>query len=198
MVNKSIIFFLGLCPIIPIIAHFAEGILFVAEFWFLFAVGIASTMLINYFKIDKRSHIVLYLHIIMAAALYAQIVGVIFPVVAVGIERYLYIAAFSYILIISLGMYSSSRYPFEMPVLYSIILAAVSILRELVVFGTVSLPVRSGLFSITLVPFPLPLKFWGSSAGVLMMLGVALWLFRSFHKGELLPFQTDETYRNRQ
>ena len=197
MVNKSIIFFLGLCPIIPIIAHFAEGILFVAEFWFLFAVGIASTMLINYFKIDKRSHIVLYLHIIMAAALYAQIVGVIFPVVAVGIERYLYIAAFSYILIISLGMYSSSRYPFEIPILYSILVAALSIVRELAVFGTVSLPVRSGLFSITLVPFPLPLKFWGSSAGVLMMLGVALWLFRSFHKGELLPFQTDETYRNR-
>ena len=152
-------------------------------------------MLINYFKIDKRSHIVLYLHIIMAAALYAQIVGVIFPVVAVGIERYLYIAAFSYILIISLGMYSSSRYPFEIPILYSILVAALSIVRELAVFGTVSLPARSGLFSMTLIPFSLPLKFWGSSAGVLMMLGVALWLFRSVHKGELLPFQTDEAYR---
>ena len=155
-------------------------------------------MFINYFKIDKFSQIILSLDIILAAALYAQIVGVIFPVMAISLERYIYMVGFSYILIISIGIYDSSQYSFEMPILYSILLAAISILRELVVFGTVSLPVRTGLFSITLIPFPLPLKFWGSSAGVLMMLGIVLWLFRSFHKGELLPFQTDESYRNRQ
>lgn len=198
MVDKSIAFFLGLCPLIPIAAHFAEGLIFITEFWLLLAVGIVSKLLINYFRIDKFSQMILYLDIIFATALYAQIIGVLFPVMAISLERYIYMVGFSYILSISIGMHDSSQYPFEMPVLYSIILAAVSILRELVVFGTVSLPVRSGLFSITLVPFPLPLKFWGSSAGVLMMLGVALWLFRSFHKGELLPFQTDETYRNRQ
>jgi len=198
MANKSIIFFLGLCPIIPLVAHFAEGIIFIAEFWFLFAVGILSKMLINYFRIDKLSQAVLYLDVMFAAALYAQIVGLLFPVMAVSLERYIYIAGFSYILIISLGMYDSSQYPFEIPILYSILIAAVSILRELIVFGTLSLPARSGLFSITLIPFALPLKFWGSSAGVLMMMGIALWLFRSFHKGELLPFQTDESPRNRQ
>lgn len=198
MVNKSIIFFLGLCPIIPLAAHFAEGLIFIAEFWILFVVGILSKILINYFRINKLSQVILYIDIMLAAALYAQIVGVIFPVIAVSLERYIYMAAFAYILIISIGMYDSSRYPFEMPILYSILLAAVSILRELVVFGTISLPIRSGLFSITLIPLSLPLKFWGSSAGVLMMLGIALWLFRSFHKGELLPFQADESYRNRQ
>jgi len=198
MANKSIIFFLGLCPIIPLAAHFAEGLIFIAEFWILFVVGILSKMLINYFRINKLSQVILYIDIMLAAALYAQIVGVIFPVIAVSLERYIYMAAFSYILIISIGMYDSSRYPFEMPILYSILLAAVSILRELVVFGTISLPIRSGLFSLTLIPLSLPLKFWGSSAGVLMMLGIALWLFRSFHKGELLPFQADESYRNRQ
>ena len=154
-------------------------------------------MLIAYFKIDKFSQIILFLDIILATALYAQIVGAIFPVMAISLERYIYMVGFSYILIISIGMYDSSQYPFEMPILYSILLAVISILRELVVFGTVSLPARSGLFSITLIPFPLPLKFLGSSAGVLMMLGVALWLFLSFHKGELLPFQTDEMHRNR-
>ena len=198
MVNKSIIFFLGLCPIIPLAAHFAEGLIFIAEFWLLFAAGILSKMLIKYFRIDKFSQVIIYLNIMLAVALYAQIIGVIFPVIAVSLERYIYMAAFSYILIISIGMYDSSRYPFELPILYSILLAAVSILRELIVFGTVSLPVRSGLFSITLISLPLPLKFWGSSAGVFMMLGIALWLFRSFHKGELLPFQTDEAYRTRQ
>lgn len=197
MTNKSIIFFLGLCPIIPLAAHFAEGLIFIAEFWLLFAAGILSKQLINYFKIGKLSQIITYLAIMLAAALYAQAIGVIFPVMAVTLERYIYMAAFSYILIISIGMYDSSQYPFEMPILYSILLAVISILRELVVFGTVSLPARSGLFSITLIPFPLPLKFLGSSAGVLMMLGVALWLFLSFHKGELLPFQTDEMHRNR-
>ena len=197
MVSKSIIFFLGLCPIIPLIAHFAEGLIFIAEFWLLFGVGVLSKMLITYFKIDKTAQVITYINLMLAAALYAQAVGVVFPVIAVSLERYIYITAFSYILIISIGMYDSSQYPFEMPILYSILLAVISILRELVVFGTVSLPARSGLFSITLIPFPLPLKFLGSSAGVLMMLGVALWLFLSFHKGELLPFQTDEMHRNR-
>lgn len=198
MTNKSIIFFLGLCPIIPLAAHFAEGLIFIAEFWLLFAAGILSKQLINYFKIGKLSQIITYLAIMLAAALYAQAIGVIFPVMAVTLERYIYMAAFSYILIISIGMYDSSRYPFELPVTYSLLLTATSILRELIVFGTLSLPSRSGLFSITLIPLSLPRKFWGSSAGVLMVLGIALWLFRSFHKGELLPFQTDETYGNRQ
>lgn len=198
MTNKSIVFFLGLCPIIPLAAHFAEGVIFVAEFWLLFAIGILSKMLINFFRIDKLSQIVTYMNIIFAAALYAQALGLVFPVIAISLERYIYIAAFSYILIISIGMYDSSQYPLEMPILYSILLAAVSILREFIVFGTISLPTRSGLFSITLIPFSLPLKFLGSSAGILMMLGIALWLFRSFHKGELLPFQTDEAYRNRE
>lgn len=197
MTNKSIVFFLGLCPIIPIVAHFAEGIIFVAEFWLLFAVGILSKMLINYFKIDKLPQVIIYINIILAAALYTQIAGMLFPVMAVSLERYLYMAAFSYILIISLGKYDASQYPLELPVTYSILLTAVSILRELIVFGTLSLPTRSGLFSLTLIPLSLPLKFWGSSAGTLMLLGVALWLFRSFHNGELLPFQSDESYRRR-
>lgn len=198
MANKSIIFFLGLCPIIPLTAHFAEGLILIAEFWLLFGAGLLSKILINYFKIDKFQQVITYLGIILVAALYAQIVGAIFPVIAVSLEIYLYMVAFSYILIISIGLYDSSQYPLELPVTYTILLTVISILRELVVFGTVSLPTRSGLFSITLLPLSLPLRFWGSSAGILMVLGVALWLFRSFHKGELLPFQTDETYRNRQ
>lgn len=36
MRNGSVVFFLGLCPIIPAIAHFAEGLIFAAEFWLLF------------------------------------------------------------------------------------------------------------------------------------------------------------------
>ena len=198
MVSKSIIFFLGLCPIISLIAHFAEGLIFIAEFWLLFGVGVLSKMLITYFKIDKTAQVITYINLMLAAALYAQAVGVVFPVIAVSLERYIYITAFSYILIISIGMYDSSRYPLELPITYSLLLAVISILRELIVFGTVSLPTPSGLFSITLLPLKLPLKFWGSSAGVLMLLGLSLWLFRSFHKGELLPFQTDESYRNRQ
>jgi putative membrane protein len=198
MVSKSIIFFLGLCPIIPLIAHFAEGLIFIAEFWLLFGVGVLSKMLITYFKIDKTAQVITYINLMLAAALYAQAVGTVFPVIAVSLERYIYITAFSYILIISIGMYDSTRYPLELPITYSLLLAVISILRELIVFGTVSLPTPSGLFSITLLPLKLPLKFWGSSAGVLMLLGISLWLSRSFHKGELLPFQTDESYRNRQ
>ena len=132
MVNKSVVFFLGLCPVIPLVAHFAEGLIFIAEFWLLLAVGIVSKMLIAYFKIDKFSQIILFLDIILATALYAQIVGAIFPVMAISLERYIYMVGFSYILIISIGMYDSSQYPFEMPILYSILLAVISILRELV------------------------------------------------------------------
>jgi len=71
MVSKSIIFFLGLCPIIPLIAHFAEGLIFIAEFWLLFGVGVLSKMLITYFKIDKTAQVITYINLMLAAALYA-------------------------------------------------------------------------------------------------------------------------------
>jgi len=65
MVNKSVVFFLGLCPVIPLVAHFAEGLIFIAEFWLLLAVGIVSKMLIAYFKIDNDENRFLRLQVVI-------------------------------------------------------------------------------------------------------------------------------------
>lgn len=196
MINTSIIFFLGLCPLIPLVAHAGEGLLFIGEFWLLFAAGIAGGWTVRYFKLKKYTYMLVYLVIIFAASLYIQAIGCLFPVPVMTLEAYMYIAALSYILSISLGKYRAGKDPFALPIAYSLLLLGVSVIRELFVFGTVSLPASNGLWSIPLIPASLPLDFWGSAAGVLMLLGIGLWLFRSFQKGELLPFQTDESRRN--
>lgn len=196
MTNKSIIFFLGLCPIIPVLVHLADGLLFIAEFWFLFAAGILTRGIIRFLNIAKIQHIVEYLCIIAAAALYGEITGIFFPVIMIGLHAYIYIFAFSYILIISIAQYYENTDPLEFPLFYSLLLLTIAVLRELFVFGTLSLPYTTGFIGFKIIPFTLPLKFWGSSAGILILLGVGLWLYRSFQKGELLPFKTDECLKH--
>ena len=196
MTNKSIMFFLGLCPIIPLAAHFAEGLLFIVEFWLLFTVSILNGILVNYFQIKKLFAVTPYFAIMAAAALYAQLCGCLFPVMSISFELYVYIFAFSYMLIITVDRYGNGKCTLELPIAYSLLLLAVSLLRELLVFGTVSLPAPSGLLSIELNLFESPLKFWGSSAGTLILLGLGLWLFRSVQKGEILPLKTDEPRRD--
>ena len=195
-INKSIIFFLGLCPLIPIVAHVAEGLLFIAEFWLLFVAGIAGGWAVRWFKIKKMQHFIVCLSIIVAAALYVQAAGWFFPVPVMTIEAYMYITAFSYILSISVDKYDAGKEPFELPITYSLLLFGVSVVRDVLAFGSISLPSPAGLWRIPIMPIPLALSFWGSTAGILMLLGIGLWLFRSFQKGELLPFRTDESRRN--
>lgn len=190
MVRKSVVFFLGLSPIIPLTAHFAEGLIFIVGFWLFFAAFRAATVLIKWVNFGKYARILPSAGVLCTAALYVQIIGIIFPIIAIGLETYLYITAFSYVLVISIGIYDSHRYPLELPITYTLLLTMVSLLRELIVFGTVSLPARSGLLSITLFPGPLPFRFLGSSAGILILLGIALRLFRSMEDGTLLPFKT--------
>lgn len=197
MIHRSVIFFLGICPIIPAAAHLADGLLFIAEFWFLFAAGILSNKLSDYFQFNKQAPVISCFAVISAAALYVQVLGCIFPVMVVGIEFYMYIFACSYIVSISIGRYRDDSEVLEIPVAYSILLLAISIFRELAVFGTVSLPMPSGVFTVRLIPFETPLAFWGSNAGVLIVLGISWWLFYSVQKGELVSLQTDKSRRNR-
>lgn len=189
MINTSIVFFLGLCPIIPLAVHFAEGLIFAAEFWLLFGAGLLGDVAAKYFNIKKFSQMLRYLCIMSAAALYTQITGTLFPVLTVSYESTLYLCAFSYILIICIATYKQSSTPLVLPTGYSLLLPAVALIRELLVFGTVSLPTPSGFFSIQVFPASLPLAFWGSSAGILILLGVGIWVFCSIQKGKLLPFR---------
>lgn len=183
MRHKSIVFFLGISPIVPVAAHFAEGLIFIAEFWCFFAVEKACSILIKRVNIGKYVCLLLPFSIICAALLYVQIIGTLFPVITVGSEQYLYITTFSYILTLTAMRYKSWSYPLEMPITYTILLAVVSMLRELFAFGTVSLPGRSGLFSITLFPGPLTLRFLGSSAGIVIAFGIAVGLLQLIEKG---------------
>lgn len=182
MARRSIVFFLTLSPIIPLTAHFAEGFIFVVLFWCFFIAAQGCSMLIKRVNIGKYAYLLPSFCIICAAVLYVQIIGALFPVITVGLEQYLYIAAFSYILTIAIERHDSYRHSLELPVAYTILLTTVSILRELFAFGTLSLPTRSGLCSITLFPCPLTLRFLGSNAGILILLGIALQLFRSIDK----------------
>ena len=137
MIHTSIIFFLGLCPVIPLMTHFAEGLLLAAEFWLLFGAGILCGMAAAHFNIKKFSQVIRYLGIMLTAALYVQILGALFPVLTVSCESYLYLFAFSYILIISVVTYSQNNAPLTLPAAYSLLLPA----------GTAGLVEHPGTFS---------------------------------------------------
>ena len=196
MKNGSVVFFLGLCPIIPAIAHFAEGLIFAAEFWLLFGAGIFGRMLIAYLGIERGKQLIEYASITVAAVLYGELVRLMFPMVILNLESYIYIFAFSYMLSAALEHHRQTGNIMEFPVLYSIVLIAASFLRELFAFGTLSIPAHTGLISIPVFPLSAPFRFWGSGAGILILLGIGLWLFRSLREGTPLTFHSADCVQN--
>jgi len=189
MKNRAAIFFLGLCPIIPASAHLAEGLILAGEFLFLFITSILYNTVRIRLKVSHFAYFFHYTSIIIATAFYHALLQMCFPLLIFQLSLYIYISAFSYILIKSVDNYYQHNRAYDIPLLYAILIIAASAIRELFAFGTLSLPAPSGLLSIQIIPLPLPLRFFGSSAGMLIMLGIGLWLFRNFEERTTLLFQ---------
>lgn len=176
------IFFLGLCPIITVTAHFAEGIIFAAEFWFLFGMSIFARFIIRAAHITQAAVFFEYFSIAAGSVLYYLLMQLLFPLFILPLEVYIYMLATLSILTISTAYYYTHSRTLILPVWYTVLLLCTGLMRELCAFGTISLPAPSGLLTLTIFAFLPPLRFLGSGAGALIMLGASLWVFRFSQK----------------
>ncbi len=189
MKNTSSILFFGLCPLIPAVTHFAEGCIFACEFWLLFLTALLCNKYIKQTKYASFSLGIEYICMLIVAAMYHTVLRVIFPLAAFQLTFYLYISAVSYLTALIITQRQDAKGEQYTALLYSILLPVIGLIRELCAFGSVSFAVPSGFFRLQLFSTASFLRFFGSNAGAFILLGIGLWLFRSFQNRELLPFQ---------
>ncbi|EFW38459.1 hypothetical protein HMPREF9554_01042 [Treponema phagedenis F0421] len=189
MKNFNALFIFGLGILIPATSYFAYGILLFCVFWLLFFAGILSDFLITLLELKKTARVFSVFFIFSAAVFCNTFLETLFPILQLSLSLYVYFIAGSYVLTISLNHYKAFYESFEFPLTFSLLLLILSLIRELLGFGTISLPVPSGFLLFNLLPFTVPVRFLASSAGAFMLTGVLLWVYRTIKRGEILPFE---------
>ncbi|PIE97666.1 MAG: hypothetical protein CR988_06845 [Treponema sp.] len=191
MKNNNIIFVLGLCPLIPCSANFASGLIMSIAVWFVFLSSLFSRNIIAMLKINKFSKIFTSIFVMASACIFDFFIRALFPFMEISIKFYILILTFSYIIILCVDTYFDRIESFEMPVLYSSILLGMSFIRELLAFGSISFPGSSALITLRIIPKnkEIPFRFFGSTAGAFIILGIACWVYFCITKAEILPFK---------
>ncbi len=189
--NESVIFIFGLCPLIPTTSNFAYGLIMAIMVWLVFFSGIFAKLISDMLELKKGVKFFTSIFVISLATAFNFLLQGIFPIVQGAIQIYIYILSFSYIIYLSLADYYSNTESLEFPASYSILLLIIAALRELFAFGSISLPAPSGFISLKVFFFleQPPFRFLGSNAGALILLGLALWIYKSIENGSLLPFK---------
>ncbi len=189
--QESLIFIFGMCPLIPASSNFAYGLVMAVMVWLVFFSGILGQFLAKTFEVKKNSKFFISVFVISLTTVFNFLLQGIFPLLQGAIQLYIYILSFSYIIFLCLEDYYSNVESLEFPATYSILFLIISALRELFAFGSLSLPSTSCFISFKLLFFlenP-PFRFFGSTAGAFILLGIALWIYLSKKEGSVLPFR---------
>lgn len=194
MKKTSLIFILGLMPLLPCSSHLAYALLIVAEIWFLFfasllAKVISSAVLI---KTKMGREIFESLFVVATSIVFSLMASLLFPLTELSLRFYIYLTAVSYILILSVDEYVNAYQSVSICGFYTIFLLGFSFLRELLFFGSISFLASTGLFSIKIIPDAfLIFSFFGTNAGAFFLLAFLMWIYYSIKKEKILPFVED-------
>lgn len=195
MKKKSLIFVLGLVPLLPCSSRFAYGLLIAAELWILFCAYLLAQKIIELLEIKNENgkRLCSVLFAVIVATLFSQVTAILFPLAELCLRFYIYALPFLYILYFCLADYTEEYQSFEIIGFYSLCLLALSLLRELCFFGSISFLIPSGLFSLQIIPNDFLLfKFFGTNAGALILAAIAVWIYFSIRKARFIPFEEQE------
>lgn len=176
--KKNTIFLFALSPLIPCASRFAYGIVLSFALLWLFLSGLLFRKFIKKIIPSDPSPYIELVCLVSSATLFFLIVQGIVPVLSVSLGFYFYITAFSYFLLKGLDYFTlqpKSLFPI-FPFLVFLLLF--SLIREILGFGTISLPVPTGIVELTVLPYfqLYGMGFWGTAGGALILLGMLSWL----------------------
>jgi len=180
----SLFFMFALFPLIPVSSTFAYGIvLTVALIWF-FLAGLLFRRLSALTQSGQAAPIVELVCLAGAASLFIEILKALSPILAVTLSFHVILSAFTFALLVSIERF------FGTDILHSPILRfvpfflAFSALRELLSFGSLSIPVREGIRAFPILPnFDFyRLGFWGTTGGALVLLGFIAWFTKYLNR----------------
>ncbi len=189
--NNYAFFLFGMCPLIPATANFAYGIVMAIAVWFVFFFGILANAVADMLDMNRSRSIFINFFIISLTTIFGFLLESFFPIIYSSIKIFVFILCFSYMIFLSLQNYYKDITPLELPSSYSILILALSIIREFFAFGTISFPVPSGFYSIYIPYFSTtpPLRFFGTTAAAFILLALAMWIYHSLKDGTAIPFR---------
>lgn len=180
MKNKLSIFLFALCPLIPATSRFAYGLIFSVAILFYYGSGILLRELVKRVDDGPLGQVLELSGLAGTAALFYGILGGVYPLLALSLELYIYLSAFSVILLISLTSKSINSDSFSPVVIFIPLLIAFSLIREVLGLGTISIPVYSGFLEITVIPPDNPwiTRIIGTGGGALILAGLFSFLLK--------------------
>lgn len=177
MKKKTAVFLFALCPLVPAASTFANGLVLAAATLWLFCLGLAFREIIRRINAGSAGPYLELSCLAGSATLFNLLLQFFFPVLAVSLSLFVYLTAFSCVLLVSVDNYSYNSGKFVPAFPFIPVLLGFSLVRELVGRGTVSFPVPTGITVISVFPAfdRWGLGFWGTSAGALIMLGALVY-----------------------
>ncbi len=175
MKQINIIFLFGLFPILAVSSNIAYSIVMLFSLWAFFGSYVLATFFSALLKIEQ-GRLFAFFFTFALYFIYIKLGELLFPIIFFSLLPHLYLLGFSYIIYFSLAEYEQSGLPI-MLLRYSVLLFLLSFVREILAFGSISVPYVYGVLSLNifgLLGLSAPFKFLGSFAGTLMLLSFAV------------------------
>jgi hypothetical protein len=163
--NKNLaVFLFALCPLIPAASRFAYGI----------------RKIINKIDPSESGRYIELVCLSASATVFLIVLHGLFPSISVSLGIYIYLSALSYLLLKSIEVFTLKERSFLPIPVFIPILLVFSGIREIIGFGTISVPVPTGLLIVSLLPDfqSYGLGFLGTAGGALILLGLFAWFVK--------------------
>jgi Na+-translocating ferredoxin:NAD+ oxidoreductase RnfE subunit len=177
MKKNTAVFLFALCPLVPAASNLAYGIVLAAACIWLLCWGLIFREIVRLINAGNAGPFVELACLAGSATLFNLLLQLFFPVLAISLSLYVYLSAFSCVLLVSIDNYSFNSGKFVPVFPFVPVLLGFSAFRELLGHGTISFPVPSGITHLDVFPaFEYwGIGFWGTSAGALILLGILVY-----------------------
>lgn len=174
MKKKAAVFLLALCPLVPAASTLANGLVLSAATVWLFCVALAFREIVRRIPAGTAGPFLELTCLAGSAALFNTLLQILFPVMSVSLSLFVYLTAFSCVVLVSVDNYAYNSGKFVPVVPFVPVLLVFSATRELAGQGSLSIPAPTGISRVQIIPGfdRWGLGFWGTSAGALLLLGL--------------------------
>jgi len=184
MKKNTVVFLFALCPLVPVSARFAYALILALAMCWYFLSGLVFRELARRLEIGAAGLTVELVTLAGSATLYYLCLAFFSPVLSVSLGLYCFVAAFSYLLLLGIDTFISSDTASVPLIPFIPLLVLFSAFREILGYGTLSLPVSSGLLVIPVLPnFSVyGLGFWGTTGGAFILLAFVAWAAKYYQR----------------
>lgn len=184
MNKKDIYFYLTaiIAIMIPVPANFAYILFILLNLNIIVPVAVGAKILIQKLSLGNLDKPLLLVIIVSLLIILKQLLVFYSPVIALTLSLAIYITPFSLFLIGNLISNDTTDYKkmlktYEISIgMFTVASLLVSLLREILAYGTISLPARNGIIVFKTIFYKAGLYsfFWGTIPGMFIIIGVIL------------------------